>query len=40
MRGAVNTPILITVIREGKEPFDVKIIRDIIKITSVKTKFI
>ena len=38
MRGAVNTPIIITVIREGKEPFDVKIIRDIIKITSVKTK--
>ncbi len=38
MRGAINTPIIITVIREGKEPFDVKIIRDIIKITSVKTK--
>ena len=38
MRGAVNTPIIITIIREGKEPFDVKIIRDIIKITSVKTK--
>jgi len=38
MRGAVNTPIFITVIREGKEPFDVKIVRDIIKITSVKTK--
>ncbi len=38
MRGAVNTPIIITVIREGKEPFNVEIIRDIIKITSVKTK--
>ena len=38
MRGAVNTPIIITVIREGKEPFDVKIFRDVIKITSVKTK--
>ncbi len=38
MRGEVNTPIIITVIREGKKPFDVKIIRDIIKITSVKTK--
>ena len=36
MRGPVNTPILITVIRKGEEPFDVKIIRDIIKITSVK----
>ena len=38
MRGAINTPIIITVIREGREPFDVKIVRDIIKITSVKTK--
>ena len=38
MRGAINTPIIITVIREGKEPFNVEIIRDIIKITSVKTK--
>ena len=36
MRGPVNTPILITVIRKGEEPFDVKIVRDIIKITSVK----
>jgi carboxyl-terminal processing protease len=38
MRGAINTPIIITIIREGREPFDVKIVRDIIKITSVKTK--
>ena len=38
MRGAINTPIIITIIREGKEPFNIKIIRDIIKITSVKTK--
>ncbi len=38
MRGAVNTPIIVTIIRKGKEPFDVKIIRDIIKITSVKIK--
>ena len=36
MRGPINTPILITVIRKGEEPFDIKIIRDIIKITSVK----
>ena len=36
MRGPVNTPILITVIRKGEEPFDVEIFRDIIKITSVK----
>ena len=38
MRGAVNTPIIVTIIRKGEEPFDVKIIRDIIKITSVKIK--
>ena len=38
MRGPVNTPILITVIRKGEEPFDVEIVRDIIKITSVKIK--
>ncbi|PPR25841.1 MAG: putative CtpA-like serine protease [Alphaproteobacteria bacterium MarineAlpha9_Bin4] len=38
MRGAINTPIIITVIRKGEEPFDVKIIRDIIKVTSVKIK--
>ncbi len=38
MRGKINTPIIITVIREGKEPFNVKIVRDIIKITSVKTE--
>ena len=38
MRGAVNTPIIITIIRKGEEPFDVKILRDIIKITSVKIK--
>ena len=38
MRGPVNTPILITVIRKGEEPFDVEIFRDIIKITSVKIK--
>ncbi len=38
MRGRINTSIVITVIREGEEPFDVEITRDVIKITSVKTK--
>ena len=38
MRGPVNTPINVRIIREGEEPFDVKIVRDIIKITSVKSK--
>ena len=37
MRGKVGTPITITVLRKGrKEPFDVKIVRDIIRIRSVK----
>ncbi len=36
MRGKVGTEIIITVRREGVEPFDVKIIRDIIKIRSVR----
>jgi carboxyl-terminal processing protease len=38
MRGPVNTPILVTIAREGEKTFDVKIVRAIIKITSVKTK--
>jgi len=37
MRGRVGTPITITVLRKGrKEPFDIKIVRDIIRIKSVK----
>ncbi len=36
MRGAVNTPIVLTIQREKREPFDVKMVRDIIKIESVK----
>ena len=36
MRGPVNTSILITIIREDTEAFDVKLVRDIIKIKSVK----
>ncbi len=37
MRGKVGEPIVITVLRKGvKEPFDIKIIRDIIRIRSVK----
>jgi carboxyl-terminal processing protease len=39
MRGPKGTPAVITVIREGwKEPKDFKIVRDIIKIKSVKYK--
>jgi Periplasmic protease len=36
MRGKKGEPITITISREGVEPFDVVIIRDIIKIQSVK----
>ncbi len=37
MRGKVGTPITITVLRKGrKEPFDIRIVRDIIRIRPVK----
>jgi carboxyl-terminal processing protease len=39
MRGPVNTPITLTVLRKGKdEPFDVKIVRDVIRINAVKAR--
>jgi carboxyl-terminal processing protease len=37
MRGKINTPITLTILREGKEPFDVKLVRDEIKVKSVKS---
>ncbi len=38
MRGAVNTPVTLTIVRDKKkEPFDVKLVRDVIKIESVKS---
>jgi len=36
MRGKVNTPIKLTIVRPGKDPFDVSIMRDIIRVKSVK----
>ena len=36
MRGPIGTSITVTVMRDKKEPFDVKMVRDIIKIQSVK----
>ncbi len=36
MRGAVGAAVTLTIAREGREPFDVKIVRDIIKVESVK----
>ena len=38
MRGPVGSEIIITVVREGEEPFDVSIIRDTIKLTAVRTR--
>ena len=39
MRGAVNTPITVTIQRKGTEkPFDVKIIRDNIRVQSVRSR--
>jgi carboxyl-terminal processing protease len=39
MRGPVNTPITLTVVRKGvDEPFDVKVTRDIIRINAVKAR--
>ena len=36
MRGPVGTPITISVVRDKRDPFDVKMVRDTIKIESVK----
>ncbi len=38
MRGPINTELKITIIREGKEAFDLKLKRAIIKVTSIKAK--
>jgi carboxyl-terminal processing protease len=38
MRGPVNSTLTLTIRREGREPFDVAITRDVIKITSVRSK--
>jgi carboxyl-terminal processing protease len=39
MRGKVNTPIVLTVVREGrKDPLEIKLVRDIIRVKSVKSE--
>jgi carboxyl-terminal processing protease len=39
MRGPVNTPITLTVVRKGRDdPFDIKITRDVIRINAVKSR--
>jgi len=36
MRGKIGSDILLTVVREGREPFDIRITRSVIKIKSVR----
>ena len=39
MRGPVNTPITLTIVRKGRDDaFDVKIVRDVIRINAVKAR--
>jgi carboxyl-terminal processing protease len=39
MRGPVNTPIILTIVRKGKdEPFEMKVVRDVIRIRAVKAR--
>ena len=38
MRGPVKTDLRLTIRREGREPFDITVTRDIIKITSVRSR--
>ena len=39
MRGPVNTPITLTIVRKGRDdPFDIKIVRDVIRINAVKAR--
>jgi carboxyl-terminal processing protease len=39
MRGPVNTPINLTIVRKGRdEPFDVKVVRDVIRINAIKAR--
>ncbi|MDA9164513.1 S41 family peptidase [Alphaproteobacteria bacterium] len=40
LRGPVKSKVTITVVRENKDPFEIEIIRDIIKIRSVKHEII
>lgn len=40
MRGEPKTPIVLTIQREGKAPLDVHIVRDLIKVRSVRSKML
>jgi carboxyl-terminal processing protease len=39
MRGPVNTPITLSIVRKGRDdPFDVKVVRDVIRINAIKAR--
>jgi carboxyl-terminal processing protease len=38
MRGRVDTPITLTIARKGSDPFDVRIVRQVIRINPIKAK--
>jgi carboxyl-terminal processing protease len=39
MRGPVNTPITLTIVRKGRDdPFDLRIVRDVIRINAIKAR--
>jgi carboxyl-terminal processing protease len=39
MRGPVNTPIVLTIVRKGRDdPFEIKIMRDVIRINAVRSR--
>lgn len=40
MRGPTGSSIRLTIVREGTEPFDVELTRDVIKVASVKSRFL
>ncbi len=40
MRGAPGTEVTVTVAREGQEPFDLKIVREVIAIASVRSRIL
>ncbi len=40
MRGEPGTPVTITVVREGQEPFDLTIVREVISIASVRSRML
>jgi carboxyl-terminal processing protease len=39
MRGPVAAPITLTLVREGEDPFDVKLVREVIRVQAVKKRF-